>query len=111
ARGNRYTTYPVVDDGRVLGLLSFRCLAELPREEWNRRRVAECMVPLERVPVLSADEPAIDALNRLSATDANRALVLDGDRVAGLLSISDLARALETRRWRGRRGQSRWAGR
>lgn len=29
----RHTTYPVVEDGRAIGLLPFRCVAELPRRE------------------------------------------------------------------------------
>src|SRR6187551_684530 len=39
AWSRRYTTYPVVDGGRVVGLLAFRCVAELPRSEWELRLV------------------------------------------------------------------------
>ena len=52
----RHTTYPVVEDGRVIGLLPFRCVAEVPRAEWETRTVRDCMLPLERVPQLSEDE-------------------------------------------------------
>lgn len=95
AWSRRHTTYPVVDDGRVVGLLPFRCVAEVPRAEWDARRVRDCMLPLERVPVLDGDDELVDALARLSETDVHRALVVDGERLAGFLSISDLARALE----------------
>ena len=98
AWARRYTSYPVVDDGRALGLLTFRCVAETPRSEWDARTVRDCMLPVDRVPVLEADESAVDALAELGASDVSRGLVLDGDRLAGLLSISDLARALEVRK-------------
>ena len=91
----RYTTYPVVEGERAVGLLPFRCVAEVPRGEWDSRRVRECMLDLDDVPVLSADDDAIDALVELSQTSVNRGLVLDDGRLAGLLSITDLARALE----------------
>ena len=91
----RHTTYPVVEDSRVLGLLPFRCVAEVPRSEWDDRRVRDCMLPRERVPVLEADDELVDALAELSENEIRRGLVLDGDRLAGLLSITDLARALE----------------
>jgi Zn-dependent protease/CBS domain-containing protein len=97
ARSRRYTTYPVVDDGRPVGLLAFRCVADVPRSEWDTRRVGDCMIGRERVPVLRKDEPAVDGLADLSQTDVNRGFVLDGERLAGFISITDLARALELR--------------
>jgi Zn-dependent protease len=95
ARKHRHTTYPVVSNGHVLGLLSFPSVAEVPREEWDRSRVGEHVVP---VPLLVVDERAIDALRELAASGSNRGLVLDRDGLVGLLSISDLARALRTGR-------------
>jgi Zn-dependent protease/CBS domain-containing protein len=91
----RFTTYPVVDDGRAVGLLPFRRVAEIPRREWDGRAVRECMLPLNETPVFRRDEPLIGALERLSSSPVNRGLVLDGDRLVGLLSITDVVRALE----------------
>jgi CBS domain-containing protein len=53
------------------------------------------MIPRDAVPLLDEDEPAIDALAQLSARDVNRGLVVENGGLAGLLSITDLARALE----------------
>ena len=98
AWSRRYTTYPVVENGRPIGLLPFRSVAAVPRGEWNTRSVRETMVPHDAVPLLDEDESALDALADLSASDVNRGFVLDGGRLAGFLSITDLARALEVRR-------------
>jgi CBS domain-containing protein len=56
------------------------------------------MIPLRDVPQLTEDEKAVDALAELSATRTNRGLVVDDGHLAGLLSITDLARALEVGR-------------
>jgi CBS domain-containing protein len=56
------------------------------------------MIPLDRVPLLDEDETAVDALAGLSAPTANRGLVVENDHLAGLLAITDLARALEVKR-------------
>jgi CBS domain-containing protein len=53
------------------------------------------MLAREQVPLLREDEPAIDALGKLGEAKVNRALVLSDSHLVGLLSISDLARALE----------------
>jgi Zn-dependent protease/CBS domain-containing protein len=98
ARSRRFTTYPVVDGGRPIGLLAFGSVAALPRSEWDSRRVREAMLPLERVPLLTEDETAIDALTALSSPTSNRGLVVENGHLAGLLSITDLTRALELRR-------------
>ena len=98
ARSRRFTTYPVVDGGRAIGLLAFGSVAALPRSEWDSRRVREAMLPLERVPLLTEDETAIDALTALSSPTSNRGLVVENGHLAGLLSITDLTRALELRR-------------
>ena len=93
----RHTTYPVVEDGRAVGLLPFRCVVAVPRSEWDTRRVRDCMLPLAEVPTLSADDEAIDAAATLSESEVRRGLVLDGERLAGLLSLADVTRALELR--------------
>jgi Zn-dependent protease/CBS domain-containing protein len=107
ARSRRFTTYPVVDGGRPIGLLAFGSVAALPRSEWDSRRVREAMLPLDRVPQLTEDETAIDALTALSSPTSNRGLVVENGHLAGLLSITDLTRALELRRSRPSTGESR----
>jgi Zn-dependent protease/CBS domain-containing protein len=92
---NRYTTYPVVDDGRAVGLLPFRCVAQIPRREWDERSVRDCMLSREDVPLLDEDDELVDVLDE-RGQGPGRGLVLDGERLVGLLSISDLARTLET---------------
>jgi Zn-dependent protease len=95
---HRFTTYPVVDRGRPVGLLSFASVAAVPRSDWDTRRVRDTMIPLDQVPLLTEDEKAVDALAELATPNANRGLVVDNGHLAGLLSITDLARALEVGR-------------
>jgi Zn-dependent protease/CBS domain-containing protein len=98
AWSHRFTTYPVLDGGRPVGLLTFAAVAAVPRSDWDTRRVRDTMISLDQVTLLTEDEKAVDALAELSATSANRGLVVDNGHLAGLLSITDLARALEVGR-------------
>jgi CBS domain-containing protein len=95
ARHHRHSTYPVVEDGRAVGLLPFRCLAATPRSEWDERHVRDCMLPREELPTVPQSGSAADALQELAGSGAGRALVVADGRLAGLLSISDLVRAAQ----------------
>jgi CBS domain-containing protein len=65
-----------------------------PREEWDRRRVGEAMLEQDQVPVFSQDEPAVTRLETLAESHLRRGLVLADGRLAGLISINDIAHAL-----------------
>ncbi len=97
----RHTTYPVVENGKAVGLLPFRCVGNVPRSEWDVRRVRDCLIPLDHVPVLREGEDAVDALAELSQSGGGHGLVVSNGGLAGIVSTSDLARALDARRRRG----------
>ena len=90
----RFSTYPVVEGDRPRGLVSLRTVAAVPVSERDRRRVADVMTPAEEVPTVSADQDVTDVLSRFDA-GRNRALVVDEGRLVGLLSGTDIVRAIE----------------
>ncbi|HEX5470058.1 MAG TPA: site-2 protease family protein [Gaiellaceae bacterium] len=102
AWSTRHATYPVTEDERVVGLLPLRCVTEVPRRDWETRTVRDCMLPRDDVPVVREGDDLFDAAAEISESDLSRALVLDGERLVGLLSWSDVRRVLELRRPRPR---------
>jgi Zn-dependent protease/CBS domain-containing protein len=98
AQAHRFTTYPVLEGEKPVGLLAFASVAAVPRSEWDTRRVRDAMIPLDQVPLLTEDQRAVDALAQLSDPRTNRGLVVDDGHLAGLLSITDVASALEVGR-------------
>jgi Zn-dependent protease/predicted transcriptional regulator len=102
AQSHRHATYPVTENGHVVGLLPLRSVAKVPRSEWETRTVRNCMLARDDVPVVGEDDDLFDAAAEISTSELSRALVLDGDRLVGLLSWSDVRRALELRRARRR---------
>jgi Zn-dependent protease/predicted transcriptional regulator len=96
ASRTRFTSYPVVDGRRPVGLLRFQGVLHTPRSSWERRTVEDCMLPVERVPTMAPDREASEVLADLLADEPHRALVLDeAGRLLGILSIRDLARAIQ----------------
>ena len=91
----QFKMYPVVDDtGRLLGCVTTRSVRELPREEWDRQTVgaiAERCTPDNTVAV---DSDAMGAFAQMSRTGTSRLMVVEEDRLLGILSSRDLMRFL-----------------
>ena len=86
--------YPVIEDGQVVGILTAPDLEAVPREAWPHHRVADHMTDRDRVPTLEADDVLDTAVATLGSSHLQRALILDGGKLVGLLSITDVAAAL-----------------
>ena len=88
-----FKMFPVVDDGgRLLGCVTTRKLRELPREEWDRQTVGAVAERCGPENTVRADTDAMQALSTMSRTGASRLMVVDGDRLLGILALKDLLR-------------------
>lgn len=92
-----YGGFPVVDDGRLVGMLSLKELKAIPREQWDALTVGEVMVPHGFHAEIHPDEPIAAAMERMFHDDRSRLVVMDGDRVLGLVTRSGIARFLDLR--------------
>jgi Zn-dependent protease/CBS domain-containing protein len=92
----RHAAYPVLDDGRVAGLVGFRDVLALPREAWPVTRVRDLATPAAEA-CIDSDTPLQEAMARLAASDRHRLLVCRDGRLEGLLSLTDVARVVEAR--------------
>jgi Zn-dependent protease/CBS domain-containing protein len=95
---HRHSVYPVMENGAVVGLFAARDLGAAPRTSSLAARIGMRMQPLSQVVVVEQRDELPDAFTRLLETDLRRAVVLDGSRLAGLLSLSDVERIAQGRR-------------
>jgi Zn-dependent protease/CBS domain-containing protein len=95
---------PVVQDGRLVGLISLANLCSIPSAEWPDRRVGSAMQPMTSLVVASPDEPLAEALQKLTGHDLEQLPVLadpgksptgDDGKLLGMLRRRDIARRLE----------------
>jgi Zn-dependent protease len=94
AATSRHTLYPVVRDRELVGVLPFGRVAHIPRDEWPRRAVSECMLPPDVLPVLGEDDDLMDAFAEVAETGRRRGVVFRDGRFVGLLSLADIERVL-----------------
>jgi Zn-dependent protease/CBS domain-containing protein len=98
AARERQTIYPVLDEGHVVGLLVLADATQVPTAEWDETTVRDCMIPLGQLAVLAERDTLTEALPTLDDGRSGRGLVLDGERLAGVISVSDVEQALSARR-------------
>jgi CBS domain-containing protein len=91
---HHFHMFPVVEDSRVLGSISTQEIKKIPKEEWGQRSVGEVLVPSGKDTVVSPETDAMDVLSILQRTGRSRLLVIDGTRLAGVISLKDLLKFL-----------------
>ncbi len=94
ARNRRFSTYPVVEDGRLAGVISLRTVAAREGREQEERTVGDLMAPPQALTAVAPDDDLLAALSRLG-DEAGRAAVVEDGRLVGILSRSDVAHAVE----------------
>lgn len=82
---------PVVAGDRIVGAAGFKNIKDSAREAWRDTRLADIATPLADLVTADENEPIEAALDRMRKVRASRLIVLDRDRIAGVLTLADLA--------------------
>jgi CBS domain-containing protein len=88
----RYThkLYPVVDGDRLVGCVTTREIKQLPRDEWDRQTVGAIAQAPCAENTIAPDTDAMAALAAMSRRRASRLMVVEGERLVGILTLKDL---------------------
>ena len=89
--------YPVVSGGTFLGLASPRDSAAVPPSLWANTPVSAVMTPAMRMPALSPDAAASDALAALAKSGARTLPVFENGELTGIVSEEIIFSALRQR--------------
>jgi Zn-dependent protease/CBS domain-containing protein len=88
----RHSTYPVVHDGRPVGIITLDRVKGVPREEWGRRTTADAMVAAAGEDLVRPEERMDRVLDRLGKSETGRVLVSRQGQLVGIITRSDLTR-------------------
>lgn len=92
-----HTGYPVMKDGRAMGILSLSHVRECPPDQRGNRRVQDIMVPVSEKVAIAPDANIAAAMHQMAEADAGRLLVLNGDHLDGLITRSQIARYVQVK--------------
>jgi Zn-dependent protease/CBS domain-containing protein len=92
-----YGAYPVVRGDAVVGLLSRRDILKVPAEDREGTSVQAVMTPRAELPVVTPAAPLIRAMSKMAENGVGRVLVMEGERLAGLLTMGSVLRHVRVR--------------
>jgi Zn-dependent protease/CBS domain-containing protein len=87
--------FPVLDNGRLLGIVTLEDVRGVSRDAWDTTTVREIMTPADQLTVVTADEDAAEALNKLTQRDVGQMPVLRNGQLVGLLRRRDIVKWLQ----------------
>ena len=94
---HHFKMFPVTDDGVLKGCVTTQQARAVPRPSWDSTKVAEILEPCSTENTIEAGADAMDALSRMSRTGKSRLLVVDEDRLCGIVALKDLLKYLSLR--------------
>lgn len=95
-RGQR--GFPVIENGELVGMVSFDDVRRIPRERWQETKVHQVMTGKGKLLTLTVEDDSFHALSRLSTGGVNQMPVLRDGRLAGMLQREDILRWLQVYR-------------
>jgi Zn-dependent protease/predicted transcriptional regulator len=87
-----YSGFPVISNEAPVGIVSLRHVRDCPAEERNLRKIRDVMRKREPALEISPTATISQALRQMSDADIGRLLVIQQDRLAGLITRSAVAR-------------------
>lgn len=83
--------YPVRVGNELAGVVT-RALVQQALKKHEHQRVSDVMAPLGPEYVIGPDAPAQEAFDRMTANSAGSLLVMDGDRLLGIVTQTEMLR-------------------
>ncbi len=90
-----YSSFPVTEDGVVLGLVTLGQVKRLPRERWKDSLVTDIMAPLQTTVIVPPETPMTQVLERMRDVETRRVLVARDWELLGIISATDVTRWLD----------------
>jgi len=82
--------FPVVMGSKLVGCVDTDRLKQVPKEEWNDRKVGDIFEDCTSKNVISPDKDAMSAMRIMKQTGKSRLLVVDGGLLVGIVTLKDI---------------------
>jgi Zn-dependent protease/CBS domain-containing protein len=89
-----FKMFPVVENGRLEGCVSTTEIKAIPEDEWGNRTVGSILRSCSTQNTVTPETDPMKALARMSRNNLSRLLVVQGDRLEGVVTLKDMLKFL-----------------
>ena len=89
-----YKMFPVLENGSLKGCITTKEVKAITPQQWNNYTVGNLVKPCSGENTISLHEDAVKALSIMNRTSNSRLMVLDGDKLVGIVTLKDLLQFL-----------------
>ncbi|MGQ9543969.1 MAG: site-2 protease family protein [Candidatus Bathyarchaeia archaeon] len=93
----RHEVYPVLIDGRILGVVSIQDAKQVPKDQWRSTYIKDIMRPHNMIVAVRPDQEAVEALMKMSKYEVGQLLVIDDEHLLGIVTHSDILHMVKAR--------------
>jgi Zn-dependent protease/CBS domain-containing protein len=88
---HHHKMFPVVKDSdQLAGCITTKQIKEIPRDEWSHKKVGDIVTPCSEENTVQPGMDAMKALSIMNQNKASRLMVVDGKRLAGIVTLKDM---------------------
>lgn len=91
---SHHSWFPVERDGSFAGTIHINQVKQVPRNRWIQTRIDDIMTDGRKVQFTTPEEDGADLFNRISQTKQTRFPVVSGDKIVGVITLSDILHLL-----------------
>lgn len=86
----KYTSFPVIETDRVIGIVTVENIKTLNRDEWDRTIVRNIITPISNDLIVYPEDNVSSAIKKIFQNGIGRVLVMDGETLTGIVSRTDI---------------------
>jgi Zn-dependent protease len=91
----RHLGFPVVDNGIFKGMVTLQSVKSIPSGQWPSNTVSKVIQQPKKELLACPDEDALDALIQVTRSGLGKLLVVDKDKLVGIINQRDLLKLFE----------------
>lgn len=85
-----FKMFPVVEKEHFLGCVNINQIKSIPMEKWPDHTVRELTQECTKDNSIGPDEDALKALSLMNSNKISRLMVIEGDKLLGIISLKDM---------------------
>jgi Zn-dependent protease/predicted transcriptional regulator len=91
-----YRCLPVIEDGRVVGLVTIHQVKEVPRHAWGGTTVKEVMIPLDKTKAVKPADPLLSVFETMTREDISQLPVVQNGELVGIIGRDNILSFIRT---------------